>query len=108
MSVYWYEDYFGEGTKQTLAHIDPEGRLFVSDIKGGLCVTDDHNCDAMGCGSVGPHIHSVYINADKYNQLQANYEELISIIQRYYNHCGNNMQICGLNWEAKQALKEKP
>ena len=42
-----------------------------------------------------------------YLAMEGKNDTLRKIISQYLQHCGNNYQICGLNTEAKQALKEK-
>ena len=76
MSENWYEDYFGKGTIETRAHLDQKGRLFIADVDGGIKIPKDHDCDEMGCGSVGPHIHSVYINARTHHKLKETIKQL--------------------------------
>ena len=76
MSENWYEDYFGKGTIETRAHLDQIGRLFIADVDGGIKIPKDHDCDEMGCGSVGPHIHSVYINARTHHKLKETIKQL--------------------------------
>ena len=63
----WYERYFGEGTVVVAENCtvvkDRSGRTFVAgspDWKDKYLPEDEqHNCDAMGCASAGPHIIGV-------------------------------------------------
>ena len=55
------------------------------------------------------------LSCSKIKQLQAQTyrieeknKKLLEIIKRYHDHCGNKKQICGLNYEAEQALLEEP
>jgi len=81
MSMNWYENYFGKGTQEVKAYLDCKGRLFLCDIIDGLTLPQNHNCNEMGCGSVGPHIHSVYLDARKHNELQAKNERLTDLFE---------------------------
>jgi len=40
-----------------------------------------------------------------YDNLEKTIKNQMEIIREYYEHNKNNMQICGLNYRAKQALK---
>ena len=62
MSKSWMEDNFGEGTE-----LIASGCIVVKNSKGKIFVIGSpedegrdeelgHNCDAMGCGTVGPHL----------------------------------------------------
>ena len=73
----WYKDYFGEATIEFhSAYLDGKGRLFL--LLDDLPAKEygEHNCDAMGCGSVGPHIGKCFILKEKFNELQAENAEL--------------------------------
>jgi len=62
MSENWIEGYFGQGTEvlatDCIVVKDANGRIFVSGSPEdeGRDEEVSHNCDAMGCGSFGPHI----------------------------------------------------
>ena len=62
----WYEDYFGEGTKEITVYLDRFNRIFLIP-NNNIELPQNHNCDAMGCGSVGPHIVAVFLLADNKN-----------------------------------------
>jgi len=71
----WYEQYFGEGTiEYDRAYLDSKGRLFLllDDIEAEQ---SEHSCDQMGCGSVGPHIGKVFVDAEKYDALRSQLAE---------------------------------
>lgn len=62
----WYEEYLGEGAKLLADGCavveDSKGRIFVvgSPVDEDLEEDLQHNCDAMGCGTVGPHIIKIF------------------------------------------------
>ena len=66
----WYENYFGKGTKEVTAYLDSLNRLFLTPTPI-VELPKDHNCDAMGCGSVGPHIVAAYLPAERVDTLLA-------------------------------------
>lgn len=62
MSKGWIEDYFGKDVELIASDCivvkDRLGRMFVagSPEDEGRDENEGHNCDAMGCGTFGPHI----------------------------------------------------
>lgn len=85
MSEKWYIDYFGESTKRIIAYLDSKDRVFLIPQGGGgqldsIPLPESHNCDEMGCGSVGPHIVAIHLNARKYNDSQAKNKRLRTAI----------------------------
>ena len=76
MSERWYKNYFGKGTKYLpQAYLDTKGRLFILLEDLSAEEQEDHNCDQMGCASVGPHTGNVFVEANKFNQLQSALKE---------------------------------
>ena len=71
----WYDWYFGKGTIEITGYIDTLNRLFL--VPNNVVeLPKDHNCDAMGCASAGPHIVGVYLPAEREQKLQAENKKL--------------------------------
>ena len=62
MDKNWIEDYFGEGSDLIASDCvvvrDKTGRIFVAGCPEdkNRDENEGHNCDAMGCGTFGPHL----------------------------------------------------
>jgi len=72
MDKVWYKIYFGEEAERIEGYHDALDRVFI--VADYPC--EEHNCDQMGCASMGPHILAVYLNANKYEKLRDENEEI--------------------------------
>jgi len=76
----WYEQYFGKGTRKLTVYRDRKYRMFLVPDEN-IQLPPNHNCDAMGCGSVGPHIIGVYLPATKHDALKESLTKLVEEIR---------------------------
>jgi len=72
MDKVWYKTYFGTEAQEIVVYRDVLDRIYIVADNP----PDVHNCDQMGCASLGPHIVAVYLNANKYHSLQAENETI--------------------------------
>ena len=105
MEMEWPENYFGKGTRSFTAYLDAKDRVFLIP-QADFELAEEHNCDSMGCGSVGPHIIGVYLNATLVNAIRtenARYKTALERLARLGNEpeLGNSLG----NRIAQQALK---
>ena len=88
----WYEQYFGKGTRKLTVYRDRKYRMFLVPDEN-IQLPPNHNCDAMGCGSVGPHIIGVYLPATKYDALKESHTKLMAVLEatRQFMQWGENI-----------------
>ena len=102
----WYEQYFGKGTRKLTVYRDRKYRMFLVPDEN-IQLPPNHNCDAMGCGSVGPHIIGVYLPATKYDALKASHDKLKEAVREIIQRWGDGDASLGdVAMELEQAIAE--
>jgi len=98
MDKSWYRTYFGTEAKEIVVYRDVLDRIYI--------VADNppvlHNCDQMGCASMGPHIFAVYLNANKYEKLR---DENNEIRNQWHIDLNDRTKLQAENERLKELLK---